>query len=184
MKFIAERFGVIPKGKTLNSKSLENLYIRFKGTPIYHETLREAHQEKLDLESVKKIFNDINSGRIEIITVLTKTPSPLARHILEKYTEVEELMEPKYSSDEQLNNMKMSIQSRKVNLFCMDCSEWSINNRIREIEEKPTCLKCGSNLLSVLRKHQNSDVIREIQKRRLKNELLSEDEKNIISYTF
>ena len=47
MKFIAERFGVIPRGKSIGSERIENLYYRFKDTPIYNETIREAYHEKL-----------------------------------------------------------------------------------------------------------------------------------------
>ncbi len=54
MKFIAERFGVIPRGKLMGPERLENLYIRFKDTPIIKETLREVNMEILDLENTKK----------------------------------------------------------------------------------------------------------------------------------
>jgi len=125
MKFIAERFGVIPRGKTLNSESLENLHNRFRDTPIYRETLREAYQEKLDLETVKEMFSGMASGDIQVSSVLTRAPSPLARHILERYAEVEELMESSYTVPDQLDYMKKSLNSRTVQLACMECGEWT-----------------------------------------------------------
>jgi ATP-dependent Lhr-like helicase len=182
MKFIAERFGVIPRGKTLNSRSLENLYIRFKDTPIYRETLREAHQEKLDLKAVKEIMAATSSGEIEVVSVLTQTPSPLARHILEKYTDVAELMESSYQVADQLRYMKKSIDSRSVQLACMNCGEWSTKCRVREIDDRPTCSNCGSQLLAVLRRYQSADAFLELLKRWREGELIVEDEKDILTY--
>lgn len=182
MKFIAERFGVIPRGKTLNSRSLENLYLRYKDTPIYRETLREAHQEKLDLVSAKRIMVDIASGNIEVTKALTKTQSPLAKHILEKYADVAELMAPTYAIADQLEYMKKSIDSRTVKLVCMNCSEWSFKGRVRKLAEVPTCDNCGSQLLAVLRKQQSPEAFLTLMRRWRNGELLSDDEKEMLTY--
>ena len=42
MKFVAERFGALPRGKTMGPERLAELPTRFEKTPIYEETLREA----------------------------------------------------------------------------------------------------------------------------------------------
>jgi ATP-dependent Lhr-like helicase len=174
MKFIAERFGVIPKGKTLNSETLENLYLRFKNTPVYKETLREIHQEKLDIRSAKKFLAKVNSGNIEIIRTLVKSPSPLARHILEQYADVAELMEKQITATDQLDYMKMSIMSRQVHLACMNCGKWHASFRVRDINEKPLCENCGSGLLAVLKRYQNSLAFIEQYQRILENDELVE----------
>ncbi len=165
MKFIAERFGVIPRGKTLDARTLENLYIRYKDTPVYKETLREAHQEKLDLPAVKEIMADIASGSIEVMTSLGGEPSPLARHILEEYADVAELVESKISVSDQLDYMKKSVHARLVRLACMNCGEWSASMRVRELVERPTCDNCGSSLLSVMRRYEDPDEFLTIYKR-------------------
>jgi len=182
MKFIAERFGVIPRGKTLNSQSLENLYIRYRDTPIYRETLREAYQEKLDLDSAKQIMAAVASGGIEVAKTLTKTPSPLARHILEKYADVAELMAPAYAVEDQLEYMKKSLYSRTVQLVCMNCSEWRIRGRVRELDERPTCEGCGSRLLAVLRKHQSPEVFLTLMRRWKDGAPVSDDEREMLAY--
>ncbi|MFQ6053402.1 MAG: hypothetical protein ACE5OO_04135, partial [Candidatus Bathyarchaeia archaeon] len=182
MKFIAERFGVIPRGKTLNSRSLENLYLRFRETPIYRETLREAYQEKLDLESVKQIMGAVASGDIAVARRLTGTPSPLARHILEKYADVAELMAPTYAVEDQLEYMKRSIYARTVQLACMNCGEWNARGRVRELEERPRCGNCGSKLLAVLRRHQSPEAFLGLMKRWKDGEPLAEEERDTLTY--
>jgi ATP-dependent Lhr-like helicase len=181
MKFIAERFGVIPRGKTLNSRSLENLYIRFKDTPIYRETLREAHQEKLDLDSVKEILAGIEAGDIEVVGMLADKPSPLARHILEQYADIAELMEETITEEDQLEYMRKSVMSRRVKLACMSCGEWSVSKRVREIDERPKCGNCGSGLLAVLRRYQNADSFIESYDRWRGGNILQEDEKKTLT---
>ncbi len=56
MKAVAERFGALPRGKTLaHSERAEKLQAAFKDTPIYDETIREAMMDKVDLPKVKQI---------------------------------------------------------------------------------------------------------------------------------
>ena len=157
MKFIAERFGVIPRGKIMGPDRLENLYFRFKDTPIYKETLREAYQEKLDLPGLKEVIASMRGGSIEVSVKLVTQPSPLARHILEKYADAEELMATDATIKDQLGYMKESIESRSVNLACIGCGEWYQRIRIREMDGQPRCGKCGSGLLAMMRRHQSPE---------------------------
>ena len=182
MKFIAERFGVIPKGKTMGADELEKVYIRFKDTPIYRETLREAYQEKLDVESAKQILSGIASGEVSVVRILTKTPSPLARHILENYLDASELMAPAYAIDDQLEYMKKSINSRTVKLACMGCGDWSLSARVRQLDEKPRCDKCGSGLLAALRRYQDPDAFLKLYNRYQKGDALADEEREILAH--
>ena len=94
MKAIAERFGAMPRGKTLAmSERGEKLKAAFEGTPIYDETLREAMMDKVDLQKTKQIINEIKEGKITVATCREK-PSPLAYHILMQYADTAELMAP------------------------------------------------------------------------------------------
>ena len=181
MKFIAERFGVIPRGKTLNARTLENLYLRFKDTPIYRETLREAHQEKLDLNTLKEIMTKAASGEIEVVSVMAEAPSPLAKHILMEYADVAELMEAEISGGDQIEYMRNSIHSRLVDLACMNCGEWSSRRRVREFEERPTCGNCGSGLLAVLRRYQDSEAFLETFNRWKNDGSISEEERDLLT---
>ncbi|UCD44879.1 MAG: DEAD/DEAH box helicase [Candidatus Bathyarchaeota archaeon] len=181
MKFIAERFGVIPRGKTLDARSLENLYIRYKDTPIHWETLREVHMEKLDLAAVKEIMVGVASGEIEVVSILADAPSPLAKHILEEYADVAELMDGQNSVSDQLDYMRKSVHSRLVDLTCMSCGEWSTSKRVRDLDEKPTCGNCGSGLLAVLRRYQDSGAFLELYSRWRNGDSVSEDDRNLLT---
>jgi ATP-dependent Lhr-like helicase len=181
MKFIAERFGVIPRGKVMSTERIENLYYRFKDTPIYKETLREAYHEKLDLPAIKEVIKGINTKEIEIISKKVIEPSALARRILEKYADIEELMATDATITDQIKYMKENIESRKVNLACLSCGEWNTNIRIRELENHPQCVNCGSRLLAMMRRNQDPNHIQILLKRwREGEELFGEDQEQLV----
>ncbi len=177
MKFVAERFGALPRGRTMGPERLAELPRRFRKTPIYEETIREVMMEKIDLSSVKRIMKDIKDGKIRIKTMLClDSPTPLAYHILMKHSDVPELMAPERVLLSNIERMKRAILARKVTLFCFSCGEWSAEKRIRELPENPVCEKCGNGLLACLRIHQDPKKLGDILKRRRKGkELVDED---------
>jgi ATP-dependent Lhr-like helicase len=181
MKFIAERFGVIPKGKSIGSERIENLYYRFKDTPIYHETIREAYHEKLDLPAVQEVIKGITDERIELITKKVIEPSALARHILEKYADIEELMATDATITDQIQYMKENIESRRVNLACVNCGEWHTNIRIRELEDHPHCENCNSGLLAMMHRRQDPEHFQMLLRRwREGEELFGDDHDELV----
>jgi len=171
MKFIAERFGALPRGRTMGPKRLAELPNRFRGTPIYEETIREAMMEKVDLPTVKQITQEVKEGKVKVHTLLRlEKPTPLAFHILAKYAEIPELMAPEKVLLSNIERMKRSILARKASLLCFSCGAWSAEKRIRELPEKPTCERCGAGLLASLRLGQDPERLRDALQRRLKGE--------------
>jgi len=177
MKFVAERFGALPRGRTMGPLRLSQLPTQFEGTPIYDETLQEAMLEKVDLAMVKKIISSIKSGEITASAILRdKEPSPIAYHILSKYSDVSEFMAPKQVLVSNIKRMKMAISSRNVHLLCLSCGEWSTKIRVRDLRDKPTCKRCGSGLLTCLERGQDPEDIVNLLRRRLDRKELVEDE--------
>ncbi len=177
MKFIAERFGALPRGKTMGPRRLSQLPEQFRKTPIYDETLREAMLEKVDTKKVKEIMNDIRNGKIKISTIYRlEKPTPLAYHILAKYSDISELMAPERVLLSNIERMKRAIEARTATLLCMSCGEWVTQKKIRSLPKQPTCKKCKSKLLALIRPNQNPTVIREILKKRIGDKELTEEE--------
>lgn len=183
MKFVAERFGALPRGKTMGPRRLAELPRKFEKTPVYEETLREATHQKIDLEKVKEVMQKIVKKRIRVETFLSlKKPTPLAHPILQLYAELSELMAPERVVLSNIERMKKSINARKVRFLCISCGSDSVEARIRELPEKPKCKKCGSNLLAPIRLRQNIETLKSILKRRLKGEKLSKEELEELTY--
>ena len=184
MKFVAERFGALPRGKTiLNPERLRQLSDQFKKTPIFDETLREAMLEKVDIQKVKEVMEDIKKGKIEVSTLYrSEKPTPLAYHILAKYSDVSELMAPERVLLSNMDRMKRAIEARKVTLLCFSCGKWTEQARIRNLPEHPSCEKCRAMLLALVRFNQDAENLRQILERRLENKELTEEELKDLTY--
>ncbi|MEM3596920.1 MAG: DEAD/DEAH box helicase [Candidatus Bathyarchaeia archaeon] len=177
MKFVAERFGALPRGKTMGPERQSQLPSRFAGTPIYDETLREAMLEKVDVEKVKEIMHGIRDGKIKVsVLYRSEKPTPVAYHILAKYADVSELMAPEKVLLSNIERMRRAIEARTITLLCMACGEWTTEKKVRDLPESPTCEKCQSKLLALLYRNQDARQIREILKKRREGKTLTEDE--------
>jgi ATP-dependent helicase Lhr and Lhr-like helicase len=181
MKAIAERFGALPRGKTLaHSDRAEKLKAAFEGTPIYDETLREAMMDKVDLQKVKEISHGIKEGKIAVNTICRENPTPLAYHILNQYADTAELMAPERLLLTNIDRMKHSIEARTAKLLCMNCGVWTKNVRIKDLAPEPECENCHSHLLTLLYFSQDADKLaQDLRKRKEAKELTPEELKDL-----
>jgi len=177
MKFVAERFGALPRGKTMGPERLSELPSRFEKTPIYEETIREAMQEKVDIPTVKNIMQNIKERETKISALLRlQKPTPLGYRILAKYTEVPELMAPERVILSNIERMKQTIQTRRPSLLCLNCGHHSEETRLRELPDTLTCKKCGSGLLADLHPIEDPKTLMNILKQRLDGKQLALEE--------
>jgi ATP-dependent Lhr-like helicase len=183
MKFVGERFGALPRGKTMGPGRQEELARRFEKTPVYEETLREAMMEKVDIPMVKCLTKLISDGKLKINTLLRlEKPSPLAYAILTKFSQIPELMAPEQVLLSNIERMKKELTARTVTLLCLSSGDWKTTKRIRELPEKPVCEKCGSGLLAQVRLDQNPQTLLDILRRRQKGGELSLEELDHLTY--
>jgi len=177
MKFVAERFGALPRGKTMGPERLAELPRRFEKTPIYEETIREVMQEKVDISTVKKIMKSLKEGKTKVTALLRlEKPTPLGYRILSKYTEIPELMAPERVLLSNIERMKLAILARRPSLLCLSCGHHSEEKRIRELPEKLVCEKCCAGLLADLHPIQDPKLLIDILKRRLDGKELTPEE--------
>jgi ATP-dependent Lhr-like helicase len=181
MKFVAERFGVLPRGKTMSYQRQAELKSRFDNTPIYTETIREALIEKVDLEKAKQVLCGVQGGKIKVSTYKSvEKPSPLAYHILAQFGDVTELMAPERVIVGNIDKLKMAIDAREVKLLCMKCGLWILQQKIRELPEELRCGNCGSGLLAPLYRSQDLGHLCDTLKRRREGkELMPEELKEL-----
>jgi ATP-dependent Lhr-like helicase len=183
MKFVAERFGALPRGKTMGPERQEELARRFGKTPVYEETMREAMMEKIDIPTVKRIMKMVVEGKIKISTLLRlEKPSPLAYEILTKFSQTPELMAPEQVLLSNIERMKKELNARIVTLLCLSSGDWATEKCIRELPEKPVCEKCSSGLLAQVRLDQSPKILLDILKRRRKGEGLTPEELEHLTY--
>src|SRR2546422_2551159 len=149
MKFIAERFGALARGRLMYGEALKELALKFRLTPIYDETMREALTERADFETVKKIFKDIREKKLEVVFFRSaEKPTPLAYHLLYRHVDIPELIAPENVAADNMARLRSSIEGRAIDLLCFDCATLTTETTIASLPEHPSCQNCGSALLA------------------------------------
>jgi ATP-dependent Lhr-like helicase len=150
---------------------------QFRDTPVYDETLREAMLEKVDVAKAKEIMHAVREGKIKVSTVCrSEKPTPLAYHILAKYSDISELMAPEEVLLSNIDKMKKTIEARTAKLLCISCGKWTGEKKIRSLPDKPTCERCNSGLLALLYPSQDAKHLQEILRKRREDKKLEEEE--------
>jgi len=149
MKQIAERFGALKRGRLMYGGAMKELQVRFRLTPIYDETIREAQVERADFDGVKKIFRQIKEQNLEVrFFRSTDKPTPLAYHILYRHVDIPELIAPENVAADNMARLRISIEGRSIDLLCFDCANLETEVAIGGLPEHPSCQNCGSMLLA------------------------------------
>jgi ATP-dependent helicase Lhr and Lhr-like helicase len=68
------------------SKRLLEAVGRYGDFPVVLETWRACLEDELDVESLKRLLEEVRAGEIEVRHVATDTPSPFAAHLVWKHT--------------------------------------------------------------------------------------------------
>jgi len=179
MKQIAERFGALSRGRLMYGGAMKELQVRFRLTPIYDETIREAQLERADFEGVKKIFKQIKERNMDVRFFRSKDkPTPLAYHLLYRHVDIPELIAPENVAADNMARLRISIEGRAIDLLCFDCANLTTEITIASLPEHPSCQNCGSALLapvfwssayvtSVLRKKRTKQSLDENEQKAL-----------------
>ena len=180
MKFIAERFGALKRGLTYSGDSLRELALRFRMSPIYDETIREALLLHVDYPRVREIYQSLRDGSIELSLYKAKNhPTPFAFHLLNKHIDVPELIAPETIEKDTISRLKFSLDNISVDLLCFECGKAGYNLTVKSLPLKPSCENCKSGLLAV--STWSTDRVRNILERKLRGEELGEDDRTLLA---
>jgi ATP-dependent Lhr-like helicase len=179
MKQIAERFGALRRGRLMYGGAMKELQVRFRLTPIYDETIREAQVERADFEGVKSIFKHVKEKSLEVRFFRSRDkPTPLAYHILYRHVDIPELIAPENVAADNMARLRLSIEGRAIDLLCFDCASLMTDTTIANLPEHPSCPRCGSRLLAPI--FWSSGYVTSIlQKKRGKQSLDGNEQKSL-----
>ena len=180
MKFIAERFGALRRGLMFSGDSLRELGLRFRMTPIYDETIREALMLHVDYPRVREIYRMIKAGEMEVAAFRAEDkPTPLAYHILNKHIDVPELIAPETVQKDTIERLRYSLGNMTVDLLCFDCGETVQAQTVKSLAQKPKCPACGSGLLAV--STWSTDFLSRILERKLSSKPVEDAEREALA---
>ncbi len=173
---IAKRFGALSKKAALEKIKIEKIVDIYYNTPIFKETLNELFVEKLDLETSKQILENIQSNKIKFEEI--QGLSPLAE--LGFRYELQDVAKPNRPEKEIFNLFKKRVLESKVRLICVSCGKYSMQQRVKEVEEEPRCRICQSRLIAILKPHRTEAQM--IIKRRLSGKDLTDEESKKLEF--
>jgi len=75
-----------------------------------------------------------------------------------------------------VEKMKRAIDARTARLLCMQCGEWTVEEKVRALLEQPECGKCGSKLVALMYFSQDVKRLAAFLKKRREGETLSDEE--------
>jgi ATP-dependent Lhr-like helicase len=149
VKYVAERFGALKRGKLIAHPNLCSLPTRFEKTPIFDEALQETGRDLIDMQTSKEILVAVANGGIMVETFLAgDRPTPIAYSLLYRYLEVPEAVAPDSLGKSSYQRMKASIFGTDMSLLCMKCGADQGQTTVGELPEEPLCRNCGSGLLA------------------------------------
>ncbi len=180
LKFIAERFGALKRGLFIKTGELREMPVRFRGSPIYDETVREVLEVHLDRVGLMDLYRRISDGAVRVATYVGERPTPLGYPIVRRYIEAPEIFSPDIQGDT-TERMRKYLEHELVNLLCLECGNLEEGLVIRDLEDNPACPACGSRLLGLVQWW--SEYIRTLLQKKRKREDLKEDELKLLVKT-
>jgi ATP-dependent Lhr-like helicase len=177
LKFVAQRFGMLQRGGLVAETQYANLGVKFDGTPVMEETMREVRMGKIDLEGLHVVLAGIRDDKISYHVVTAKDfPSPFALHILNRYGELPEIASPTGEND--VSRLKVAVETQVVELVCFSCGSVEPPQEIRNMAERPKCKNCSSELLSP--SFWNAYGIQKVLKRKLTGQENEEQDRDTL----
>jgi len=145
---VGRRFGAIMSDSDYRIFRARMLVKALQDTPIFEETLREVYVEKLDLKNTIKVFDLIQKGVIEVVTVpRSKEASPFALPLLDRIAP-HDVLRPAEPIHEIVELVKERIGSKSVRLVCVFNADYEGVRRVLDLPDRISCPKCGSTLMA------------------------------------
>lgn len=146
---ILKLFGIVDRDAAVSKSSAGKLALMFRDSPAYREAQREILDNYFEFGVVEKLFDSINSGDIELQTVVFDRLSPLANAVLNSDYYIRELMMPQRPDGALLDSFVDFMTSKKLKLMCTFCG-FRFTRRIEEIKDADVleCINCRSRMIA------------------------------------
>ncbi|MEM4035273.1 MAG: DEAD/DEAH box helicase [Fervidicoccaceae archaeon] len=156
---VARKMGAISPDATIENIRQVARYLT--ETVVGEEALRELLTEKLDLDLIIEILQGVGSGRIKVLMQPKRGLSPYtlyggygARRL--------HLQLEKPHDELSLVLFEKRLLEKKMLLKCIRCG-WEREVVVRELEDRPTCRRCGSRALAPI--HPSSTDLLDLLRR-------------------
>jgi ATP-dependent Lhr-like helicase len=149
---VARRFGALKKWADFSNVSLQKLISSFEGTPIYEEGLKEVFSKDLDADGLVMVLRRLREGDVRLQVVETGgNATPVARVGIERVSMKTDLIPPEQMRAVLIESAKARLLNETGNFVCTNCWDYMEMIRIKDLPDRLTCPRCGSNAVGMLR---------------------------------
>jgi len=142
---VAETFGAIKPWRGSNRFGRGRLLDALEGTPVYDEALRELRHEELAVESAADVLAAVQAGDLDVEVVGEHTPIGTGGRSAGR-----ELLTPENADASVVETVRERLQSDRVILFCLHCTDWKRTTQVKRVPDQPRCPECESTRIAAL----------------------------------
>lgn len=148
---VGKRMGILSSKTDYKHLNLSKIISIYFNSPVYNETMKEILKDKMNTKGAKKILEMIQNKEIKI-SISKKKLSPLGEIGLTK--QFSEVMKPKFPEHEIFRAFKKRLLHTKLKLACTHCCNYSLTQKVTNMDEFPVCPKCHSGLITITAKYK------------------------------
>ncbi|MGI0133563.1 MAG: hypothetical protein ACREBW_01205, partial [Candidatus Micrarchaeaceae archaeon] len=147
---VAKLFGIIDREAVVSKSVARRLLKIFEGTPVYEETIRELMRNYFNVPLVKRFFDRLHSGAMQLHVLDVDSISPLTNIILNSAYYTKELISPLTPNSELVESFSRFILSKDISMVCTHCG-FRFKRKLSEVKdlESIKCPSCASPMISL-----------------------------------
>ena len=145
LSHVAETFGALKRYAGRDRFGGDRLVAALEGTPVFAEAIREVFHTELDVAATARLLDRIQSGEVTVVGARDRTPLGTGGRSSGK-----ELLVPENADASVVETIKQRVLDDRVILFCVHCTEWRQETKVRRVRDDQACPDCGSTRLAAL----------------------------------
>ncbi|RLG46003.1 MAG: hypothetical protein DRO06_05150, partial [Thermoproteota archaeon] len=146
----ARKMGVVARDATLTPADVRRMAEALRGTPVYEQAMRDVLQRDLDLEGAVSVSERLRSGEWEVRDLGERgRHTPVAAEGVGRLGPMERVP-PSRRRFLEIQRIRAELLSSEVTLSCLACgTSWT--EVVYSVPERPSCPRCGSDLVAASR---------------------------------
>ncbi|WP_457591446.1 DEAD/DEAH box helicase [Geoglobus sp.] len=157
---VARKMGYLSKDVELNRVNVRRLIQRLYDTPIFREAMRELEVERVDLDRLQSILENLDSFEIVAYSTLTPIGTASSRQsfdVLLTSKPIEAVLEA----------FRQRIENEECHVHCLNCG-YTITVRVKYLDSLK-CPKCGSRMLACVNARRRLEDVSKTELYRIAN---------------
>ncbi len=147
---VARKAGALSKYANFSNITLGRLMKSFEGTCIFEEAMKDTARKDLDVKATMDLLRKMSEGEIEVVRLdAGEDVSPLAKVVIDGMRMKSDIVPPDKITRIIVESVRARILNETRVLACLGRRDHMDTYRIKELQEKMECPRCGSTELGV-----------------------------------